>query len=285
MFYAGQSGFVNVPVCKCVLGAVVACTLFGSIIGSQTRLTLDVLSVVHHLQVWRLITHNFVFTTPGELLFGAMLLNVFRHFERHMGSARYAAFVVFVSSVHTALLCMIQLLFPGLSPASGPYAVIFASVVYFFFDTPKVYDFQLLGVIELSDKTFTYLLALQLLASSPSRSFPSFATAVLAGLLYRIPVIRNKADSPEFLINLCSRYILPLVASAPSTQRSSRRAAQRHMPPPTAPQPAREAPSPVSEQAIETLVAMGFSRDQSVEALRQSGDNVQIATDRLLGGA
>ncbi len=65
-------------------------TQFGSILSSQRRLVLSLDDVLSRGQAWRLVTHNFVLSTPGELLFGVVLLYYFRQFERHLGSARYA---------------------------------------------------------------------------------------------------------------------------------------------------------------------------------------------------
>jgi Holliday junction resolvasome RuvABC DNA-binding subunit len=38
-----------------------------------------------------------------------------------------------------------------------------------------------------------------------------------------------------------------------------------------------------SSNNVDTLMAMGFTRDQSVQALRETRDNVELAANRLLG--
>lgn len=290
MLNAGQSGFAYAPISKIVITLVVLTTVFGSIIGSQSRLTLRIPQVKDNLHLWRLLTHNFVFTTPGELLFGVVLLYYFRQLERQLGSSRFAAFTLITCSIYTALLVTLQILLPSTIPASGPYSLIFASMVFFYFETPKVYHFQVLGAFALSDKSFAYILTLQLVFSSPSRSLISCAVAIISGICYRLPGIRENAEMPEPLVTFCSNYILPFIASS-SRSSSSRRS--RHYSS-AATNSRRRANvglltqngiTAISESNLNTLVAMGFSRDQCISALQRSNDDVQRATDMLLSGA
>lgn len=299
MLNAGQPGFVNAPVTKFVIGVVVVATLFGSILGSQKRLVLSMDAVIKHGQLWRLATHNFVFSTPGELLFGVVLLYYFRQFERQMGSSRFAALATFTASLHTLGLLVFHLLLPSSlpRPASGPYALVFACLVRFAFETPALYVFQLVGSLSLTDKTFPYLLALQLVLSDPARSLPPILTATVAGLAARIPFIAHRLDTPKVLVNFSSSTLLPLLNTAPPPSRMmpGRRIRQRrdHVARGTAnadgerrdesrPISTAEAQASVSGAHIDTLIAMGFSRQRSISALLRSNDDVQMATEQLL---
>jgi Holliday junction resolvasome RuvABC DNA-binding subunit len=38
-----------------------------------------------------------------------------------------------------------------------------------------------------------------------------------------------------------------------------------------------------SSNNVDTLMAMGFTREQSIQALRETRDNVELAANRLLG--
>ncbi len=302
MLNAGQPGFVNAPVTKLVVGVVVIATLFGSILGSQKRLVLSMDAVFKYGQVWRLATHNFVFSTPGELLFGVVLLYYFRQFERQMGSSRFAALATFVAAFHTAGLCLFHFLLPSStpSPASGPYALVFACLVRFAFDTPALYVFQIVGSLSLSDKTFPYILALQLALSAPARSLPPMLTATMAGLAARIPFIAQRLDTPKVLVNLFSSTLLPLLNTAPPPSRilPSQRTRQRRGRPnqgetnaaaaerdEARPISTVEAQASVSGAHIDTLIAMGFSRQSSIAALLRANDDVQMATEQLLAEA
>ena len=59
--------------------------------------------VVQKLQLWRLVTAPFVFSSTPELLFGLYLLYFFRVFERQIGSNKYMVWPVvssYLSSSH-----------------------------------------------------------------------------------------------------------------------------------------------------------------------------------------
>jgi Holliday junction resolvasome RuvABC DNA-binding subunit len=43
-------------------------------------------------------------------------------------------------------------------------------------------------------------------------------------------------------------------------------------------------PTPPPEEAIETLMAMGFDRENVTRVLQQCDNNVEVAANRLLGG-
>ena len=47
-------------------------------------------AITQRLELWRFITGNFVYVLPGEMVFGTLLLYLFRQFERRMGSAKYS---------------------------------------------------------------------------------------------------------------------------------------------------------------------------------------------------
>jgi len=120
-------------------------------------------NVYERLSIWRLITSLFAFSSTPELIFGAALLYYFRVFERQIGSNKYAVFIVFSTMVSVLLqiLALGYLKDPSINPlTSGPYGLIFASYVPFFFDIPVSMRFRIFG-LSLSDKSFVYLAGLQ----------------------------------------------------------------------------------------------------------------------------
>ncbi len=105
--------------------------------------------------------HCLAFEGPAELLFGTFLLYHFRILERQSGSARYGAFVTVVSALAWALQVLgasrrggpltalrgagadsagAEVGYPG-----GPYGLIFASFVQFFYNVPPLSKFTVLG--------------------------------------------------------------------------------------------------------------------------------------------
>ncbi|TVU00743.1 hypothetical protein EJB05_53826 [Eragrostis curvula] len=180
----GIPGFRNAPASRAV---VVAAALFSVTFGFRGRLR-DLGLVYEKLQIWRLIISLFAFSSTPELIFGAALLYYFRVFERQIGSNKYAVFIIFstVVSVLLQILALGYLKDPSLDMlTSGPYGLIFASYVPFFFDIPISMKFRIFG-LSVSDKSFVYLAGLQLLFSSGRHSIIPGLSGILAGLLYRM---------------------------------------------------------------------------------------------------
>lgn len=250
MLSVGHAGFVYAPVTKAMVSMVILTTVFGSIISSQSRLTLHYEAVRHSYQLWRVLTHHFVFSTPGELLFGMVLMYYFRQFERHVGSSKFCFNLTIVSLLYTGLLLLVQwLCFRYLieyqqqhhhhattvtdiiAIASGPYAFIMMTVVQFIFETPRIYHFQLFKLVHLSDKTLPFLTVVQLLLSNPPASLTSAACAAVAALTYRIVVhalgLDPYLDFPQPLVAFASTSILPWLNTSPPSNAVSSAAARR----------------------------------------------------------
>ncbi|OIW03195.1 hypothetical protein TanjilG_11832 [Lupinus angustifolius] len=157
----------------------------------------------------------------------------------------------------------------------GPYGLIFASFIPFFFDIPVSTRFRVFS-FHFSDKSFVYLAGLQLLLSSWRRSIIPGICGILAGALYRSNVFYiRKAKFPEFIASFFSRITLPSMGSppAPSTRNVT---GNRNYP---APMPSSVEPS---EDSITTLVSMGFDRNSARQALVQARNDVNVATNILL---
>jgi membrane associated rhomboid family serine protease len=263
---------VNAPVTKALVVLTLSTTLFASIAGTHARLSLG--GALALLQPHRLVTHNLLFSTPGELLFGITLLYFFRQSERQTSSSRAFAFLAAAAAVHTALALLLSVLLPpALAPSPGPYGLLLPLFTRYFFDTPKIYSFTLFSHVPLSDKSFPYLLLFQLLASGAPSSLPAALSGLLAGLALRLPPLAA-LDCPAPITRFAAARILPWMDTAPRPARRTR-----------APTAARlERPRPqVDEGGVAVLTGMGFSREQAVGALAQTGGDVQAATHRLIG--
>lgn len=124
----------------------------------------------------------FVFRQPGELLLGTMLAYYFRLLERQMGTGKYAAYVLAASGISFTLQAVVSSLWHRPS-ASGLYPILFSNLVAFFLEVPPLQKFSFLG-INMSDKAFIYLVALQLLFAGSQRSVVAALSGLLAGLVY-----------------------------------------------------------------------------------------------------
>lgn len=301
MLNTGQPGFVHAPVSKVVAGVVIFSTIFSSIVDFRRRLTLDANSFKEAIQPWRLVTHHAVFTTPGETLFGMILLYIFRQQERVMGSSRFSCFILVSCIFYSILLTCVLLLYPGIAPfplpAPGPYGIIVPCLMHFIFETPSIYHFQMFGFAHLSDKTFTYLIMFQFILSFRPHSLISTTVAALVALMMRVPPFSQLPDLPQPLVQFFSNNVLPLVASTPPTSNSRRRlrahtntniaiqanrVAEDGAMVPDAGQNDAPDGSHLTPAHVDTLVSMGFTQEDAVRALQYAQDDLQVATDLLL---
>ncbi|XP_058078813.1 rhomboid-like protein 20 isoform X2 [Magnolia sinica] len=243
------------------------------------------------LQLWKLITSTFAFSSTPELIFGLYLLYYFRVFERQIGSNKYSVFILF-SLIVTSLfefLALALLKDPTLSIlASGPYGLIFSSFVPFYFDIPVTTRFRIFG-FRFSDKSFIYLAGLQLLLSSWKRSLLPGICGLVAGTLYRLNVLRiRRLKFPQFVTSVFSRLSWPSSGSSSSTRSSgniigsvpSFAGRQPEWNYPTSVPRASTAEPP--EDSVSTLVSMGFDRNLARQALVQARNDVNMATNILL---
>ncbi|EOY08832.1 Ubiquitin-associated (UBA) protein isoform 5 [Theobroma cacao] len=169
---------------------------------------------------------------------------------------------------------------------SGPYGLIFASFVPFYFDIPVSTWFRIFGV-RFSDKSFIYLAGLQLLLSSWKRSLLPGICGILAGSLYRLNVFHiRRAKFPEFVTSFFSRLSWPSTGNPPT---ASARNLAGNVPSYTTRQAERTYPSTAAPSAIEppedciaTLVSMGFDRNSARQALVHARNDVNAATNILL---
>ena len=137
---AGPGGFAGAPVSKVLVAGVAGSSI--------------VVQAVHY---WRgrlpyidAVGHLLVFKHPGVLIFGTALLYYFRVFERQWGSVKYGSFCTIVLGVSYALeQAAVKLLSWPAIP--GPYPLLFANYVAFFFDVPPTQRFTIFGV-PLTDK-------------------------------------------------------------------------------------------------------------------------------------
>ncbi|KAF5750296.1 Ubiquitin-associated (UBA) protein isoform 1 [Tripterygium wilfordii] len=283
----GPSGFNNAPATRAFVIASALFTIFFGIRGRSSKLGLSSFQdIFGGLHVWKLIVSVFSFSSTPELIFGIFLLYYFRVFERQIGSNKYLVFILF--SIVVSLLLEVLALSLLKDPAvnlitSGPYGLIFASFVPFYFDIPVSTLFRVFRV-RFSDKSFIYLAGLQLLLSAWKRSILPGICGILAGSLYRLNIFRiRKAKFPEFFASFFLRFSLPSMGSSPSTPSRNvvgtvpsypGRRAERTYPAPSAAEP--------PEDAIATLVSMGFDRNSARQALVHARNDVNAATNILL---
>ncbi|GLJ38692.1 hypothetical protein SUGI_0788700 [Cryptomeria japonica] len=285
---AGPSGFQHAPVTKILVLLCGAVSIIAATQGRPYSFNLSYQAILKKFHLWRLLTSAFIFSSTSELIFGLYLLYYFRVFERQIGSNKYSVFILFstIFSILFELAILTGLkdtISSGLVP--GPYGIIFSLFVPFFLDIPVSTRFQIFS-FRFSDKSFVYLAGLQLLLSSWKRSFIPGICGVLAGLLYRANIFHiQRIKLPKLVSSAVSWLFSPLVSSGSSTTstRRTRRRETINAPLGQQFQDRLVAPALVpSEEAISTLVSMGFDRSSATQALRQARNDIGAAADLLL---
>ncbi|KAG0467400.1 hypothetical protein HPP92_018368 [Vanilla planifolia] len=285
----GPYGFHNAPVTRTFVIASALLTLLVGIQGRSLTLGLSYEEIFQKLQIWRVIASLFAFSSTPELIFGLLLLYYFRVFERQIGSNKHSVFMLFslLASSSFQVLILAFLKDPNFSRlASGPYGLIFASFIPFYFDIPVSSSFRIFG-IRLTDKSFIYLAGLQLLFSSWKSSMVPGICGLLAGSLYRLNLLGiRKVKFPQSITSFFSRISwsnLQISSSTSSTANLPRTVpsywSHQH----------EDARSSVLASSVEPsatyiaeLVAMGFDGRSARQALVHAGNDLNVATNILL---
>uniref|UniRef100_A0A7S2WHG0 UBA domain-containing protein n=1 Tax=Rhizochromulina marina TaxID=1034831 RepID=A0A7S2WHG0_9STRA len=283
------------PVSKALALGTLGSTLVVLSQGHATAeaLSLDAWRVLGSSEVWRLVTCHLPFSGLSELVFGLSFLYQFRLYERMLGSAKFGAFLIIVASVASSLETFIvgSISSVPLTVAPGPFAIIFALLALQHEITPVTKP-AMLGVlgVNFSEKAVPMCLSLPLLFSQGFASILPSSVGFFTGWLYsqdflgmqqfRLP--RLIQDCLSFLFSRLLHERHALARPPPAAWPSWRRPGDA-VPGQAAPANHAQAPPPqASEEDILSLMQMGFERDDVVRALQDSGNNVQVAADRLL---
>ena len=258
-----------------------------------------------------LVTPVLAYDDKIQLAVGSVLLHMLRVFEQQFGSRKFGSFVFFswLLSVllHVAVSAACQSAgIAAAQPASGPFFLIFALLVLYYYNIPALSPskFSLMG-LGLSEKTWTYVLGLQLACSAQAHGLVSAGVGLLVGLIYysnqlgvqgwRLPGVVEKLISLP-LVLLGGEADASGGAASPRT--AARSDDEDNMDPlPSARQRSwseatqerlhdfgglGEAIQPPTEEQIATITSLGFDRARAVHALEQCDNNVEQAANFIL---
>lgn len=171
-------------------------TLSSMVIGDQrdahnhSIFALD-LNNVYKGEFHRIFLSPLFFRSTPQIVVGLILIYTTRQFERQMGTRKYSAFVFlsFIISLflQIAFLVTFQSMGVDFSLAPGPFYYIFSSLPFFYYHIPKLRpsNYSIMGFsMLLSEKSWFYLLASQLLLSDGMSSFIPGLSGLLAGYTY-----------------------------------------------------------------------------------------------------
>eukprot|EP00602_Paraphysomonas_sp_CaronLab_P003754 CAMPEP_0185034908 /NCGR_PEP_ID=MMETSP1103-20130426/25333_1 /TAXON_ID=36769 /ORGANISM="Paraphysomonas bandaiensis, Strain Caron Lab Isolate" /LENGTH=234 /DNA_ID=CAMNT_0027571753 /DNA_START=224 /DNA_END=928 /DNA_ORIENTATION=- len=231
-----------------------------------------------------------------------------RQFERQLGTRKFGSFVAVSYAIATlsqlAVVTTASSMGISISMAPGPYFFIYSLLALYHRHVPKLHPSRhsLLGGFRFSEKTWTYLFALQLLLGDGIGSVCAGGSGLAAGYLYLSNILCLQSfRMPRFIERLCSpvSYLLgnnyrpntavpnplggtgvgraPRVPAVPEFQRQQQDDGYSHMLPP-------QVTAPPSEEDIQSIVNLGFERQQAINALRLTGNNVEAAANNLFSG-
>jgi UBA/TS-N domain len=160
------------------------------------------------------------------------LLYRFRTFERQMGSAKFAMFATLCGLWAVGWRALMLLGLPFLSGlASGPYELLFAMFALYYALIPRLHpNYFALWRLRFSDKSFTYLLGLQMFWNSGLRSALPALAGLLFGALYLADLcgLGSRLRYPGFCRRCCSRTVLSWwEAESPAERAARNQAAQQ----------------------------------------------------------
>jgi len=310
-----STGFHNAPVCKSLAVFVGGLHLASHVPSLHTIFrTLYTVpeSIASVEDVLYCLGNKLVFPDPKTATFACVIIYFFRVFERRYGSRKFASNLLlsWVISVSLEIVCE---RFYG-TYSFGPFALIIPLFVPWFTQIPVV-SASRYGPLSLSSKSINYLLGMQIALTSVG-SLVSTACGLVSGILVYLTSLR-KVCLPEWVGKIFSATLGKLICTYPvkdsglmgatlEIQRSQQaeaieqqliRARNRYnvpvngggrqlrldemwggggrfgaAPPPVIPSPAH----------LQTLTDMGFSRERAEQALRQSRNNLDEATNILL---
>ncbi|KAJ6536715.1 hypothetical protein DFH09DRAFT_1178588 [Mycena vulgaris] len=182
--------------------------------------------ISRHYQYWRLGAHNLAFSSSSDLFIAEILIyNIGIPIERQFGTLKFASFAVVSTLLATLLEFIALILFhrAGLNfIPSGPSTLIFNIIYQYSRIVPSSYTFRIFG-LPLTNKSFTYVFAFQLVIGHLPGSAASAFIGILAGQVYRSDLANLKAYRiPPWLASYASRFLLPLVGSLRPARRSNR---------------------------------------------------------------
>ncbi|KAJ7865697.1 hypothetical protein B0H13DRAFT_2203301 [Mycena leptocephala] len=219
--------FEHAPVSKGLMIGVALTSLLVGVFDVKHYFHLQLVPhISRHYQYWRLGVHHLAFSNSSELFIAEILLyNIGIPIERQFGTLKFASFTIISTLLATLLefLSLILLHRAGLNYIpSGPSTLIFSIIYQHHRIVPSAYNFRIFG-LPLTNKSFTYIFALQLAIGHLPGSAAAALIGIFTGQIYRSDLANLKGYRiPPWLASFASQFILPLIGSLRPARRSNR---------------------------------------------------------------
>ncbi|ORZ23172.1 hypothetical protein BCR42DRAFT_404152 [Absidia repens] len=296
----GPAGFRNTPVTKVLVTVIGGCSAISTLFEGN-RLTIQ-------NPLWRLISSQWVFTDIGSTVVGTWLIYKLRIIESRYGSSKFAALVFISFALSTLFHQAADFFFDGTRVTiSGPYALIFAILYQYHSIVPNTYRIPVLMNVTMTDKSYVYAAAAQLLMSHLPSSLAPCHFGLFIGAVYNFGNIR-RWRFPSPIRTFFSRFILPVLGTSspmPPTSTLTSTSSNSRLATPAIPSStgsssisstnpsatrqrnatsANDVEIPASSENIDALVSMfpDCSRDAIASALVSSRHDLNRAAETLL---
>lgn len=200
--------------CCPVSQALFMSTLLSIFIGGAPNKAFNSLDMIEisNGEIYRVLLCQVFFNNFPQTVVGALLIFSFRHFERHMGSRKFGAFLFLAFTICLSIQIIVCGLLSAadieLVPSSGPFFCIFAVLPLFYRHIPKTRssEYLVLGYsMMLSEKSWSYLLAAQLMFSDGVNSVFPALTGLVTGHLYTANALNMQSFRISIVLEtLCS---------------------------------------------------------------------------------
>jgi len=313
-------GFYQAPVSKSLL-VLVGSSHVASHIPSLSNLFKNIFSVtlarpeINSLRgLLRIVASKLVFPDTKSTILALVLIYFFRVFERRFGSLKFSSNLFLCWGLTVSLeLALSPLIDLPLSP--GPLSIILPLFVPFYYQIPLTSSAQF-GPVNVSTKSLTYLLGLQLSLTSSSTIITTLLSLITGCVVFLTP-LSHKFKFPSLLASLVDRVFGPIFKSGPPHTGSSligatleiqrtqqaeaieqqlmrSRAARFNVPIGGRQmrldemwrggqnERRRDIVVDASPEMVAVLTDMGFSRQRAEAALVQNNNDIDQATNQLL---
>ena len=314
-------GFEGRPVCRAVILTVAIFSLY--FIRNAGKCPPFSLTHILTGEYSRLFYPFVSFDNTLTLITGVALLYIFRVFESQWGSKKFGAFLFFGYFLNILLSLAMSVIMEQVgeiyNPANGPYFLVAALIVSYNRAIPvqAPSEYKVVGV-SLSEKTWVYLVGLQLVLNKGLGSVLPCALGALVGLIYmsntlsigdwRVPSLLAKVLSLPFILLPSGEAAAPAsttavtgaaaaagsdpaaASSSSATERPAGQRGNRPRGPSFADATAQRlndyaglGPTPATDEEIDKIMDMnlGFNREEVIAAMQKSGNDVQVAAALL----
>lgn len=287
--------FENTPVSLSLLGCLATlktASLFPPFSDSDI-LHYDVTRVLHHGEWWRILSSKLVFLETRDCLSCALLMFHFRSIERRFGSRTFLNHLI----GHFVLTCSLEYLFirllssflpeylPDVIP-SGPFFVVYPLLQWFVREFPSLPKGSPSSDTPLVTPLFIVTIMAIDLFFAPSKIYFCLGSTLLAGALFaeNFCEIKRLIRLPRWLFprKSCEVNTRKMGASVEIQRAMQAEFLEQQMIYNSRIYRNNRNSSPPPEELISQLTEMGFSRDNAIQALQSTNNNVQMATNILL---